>query len=164
MSTGLAITFVEAPLVLQQILKSPLPSSATSNFTSEIPASHFSACAANDPATPTLGNAAGNTVDLLDLKGEPAPPSPLPAGFEAKGIVALVFSCVAAFLGLAVISWYGMNEVHEKKPVAATIGGNTGYGALGKEGVAVSGGEKGEEVGAAKKADAVGGDGIRVDR
>ena len=47
-------------------------------------------------------------VDLFDLTGENVSPSPLPAGFTTKGIVALVFSCVSAFLGVAVISWYGV--------------------------------------------------------
>jgi hypothetical protein len=31
----------------------------------------------------------------------------LPAAFIAKGIVALVFSCMSAFVGMAVITWYG---------------------------------------------------------
>ena len=47
-------------------------------------------------------------MDLFDLDGENVSPPPLPAGFTAKGIVALVFSCLSAFLGIAVISWYGM--------------------------------------------------------
>ena len=59
-------------------------------------------------AIPTAGNAAGNTVDLFDVTGEDAPPPPLPAGFKAKGIVALVFSSVSAFAGMAVITWYGL--------------------------------------------------------
>lgn len=52
------------------------------------------------------GNAAGNTVDLFDLKGENLSPKPLPDGFTARGIVALVFSIISAFIGLAVITWY----------------------------------------------------------
>ena len=63
---------------------------------------------------PTQGNAAGNTGDLLDLKGERAFPGPIPAGFQAKGIVALVFSCVAAFVGMGVIGWYGMAPIKAK--------------------------------------------------
>ncbi|KAL9008062.1 MAG: hypothetical protein Q9173_006773, partial [Seirophora scorigena] len=53
--------------------------------------------------------------DLLNLEGENVPPARLPAGFEAKGIVALVLSVVAAFAGMAVIGWYGMLEVQGKK-------------------------------------------------
>lgn len=81
---------IEAPLDLQ-----------ASNLT--IPQDHLAACAAQ--SIPTAGNAAGNTVDVFDLTGENLPPSPLPDGFTARGIVALVFSVVSAFLGLAVISW-----------------------------------------------------------
>lgn len=91
-STGLISTLVEAPLDLQSSLK--------------VPEDHFKVCQAQ--AIPTAGNAAGNTVDLFDLTGEDAPPPPLPAGFTSKGIVALVFSCLSAFAGIAVITWYGM--------------------------------------------------------
>lgn len=54
---------------------------------------------------PYAGNAAANTVDFLDLKEVHVSPKPLPAGFTARGIVALTFSCIAAILGLAVITW-----------------------------------------------------------
>lgn len=32
---------------------------------------------------------------------------PLPNGFTAKGVVALVFSAVSAVMGMVVIGWYG---------------------------------------------------------
>lgn len=89
LSTGLVATMVEAPLDLQKDLK--------------LPEAQIDTCKA--AGTPYQGNAAGNTQDFFDLTGENTSPAPLPAGFTAKGIVALVFSCVAAFLGLAVISW-----------------------------------------------------------
>jgi iron transport multicopper oxidase len=92
MSSGLSVTMIENPLELQQTLK--------------IPDDHYKACQAGN--VPTAGNAAGNTKDLLDLSGDNVSPKPLPAGFTARGIVALVFSTIAAFVGLAVISWYGM--------------------------------------------------------
>jgi iron transport multicopper oxidase len=85
---------VEAPELLQK---------------QSIPEDHFAVCKLDD--LPIAGNAAGNTEDYLDLAGANVSPKPLPAGFQAKGMVALVFSCVAAFLGLAVISWYGMGEL-----------------------------------------------------
>ncbi|KAF2497204.1 iron transport multicopper oxidase FET3 precursor [Lophium mytilinum] len=90
-SSGLIATMVEAPLILQDTLT--------------LPADHLAACKAAD--MPTAGNAAGNTINVLDLKGQPLPPPRLPSGFTARGIVALVFSVIAAFLGLATISWYG---------------------------------------------------------
>ena len=91
MVSGLSATIVENPLYLQKNLK--------------VPADHYAACKAGNIAT--TGNAVGNVNDPFDLSGENAPPGPLPSGFTPRGIVALVFSVVAAFLGLAVISWYG---------------------------------------------------------
>jgi iron transport multicopper oxidase len=101
-ASGLIATIIERPLDIQQQLSG------------KIPADHLKACEAGN--VPTKGNAAGNTVDLLDLRGENKPPGTLPAGFTARGIVALVFSCLAAFLGMGVIGWYGM------RPIAAKSG------------------------------------------
>jgi iron transport multicopper oxidase len=78
-----------------------------------VPKDHYAACAAANPPVATAGNAAANTVALLDLTGQPSPPAPLPAGFTPRGIVALVFSCIAAVLGLVAIGWYGMGELSE---------------------------------------------------
>lgn len=94
---GLIATMVEAPLELQKTLT--------------IPEDHFAACQAGN--VPYSGNAAANTEDFLDLKGANVAPKPLPAGFTARGIVALIFSCIAALLGLAVITWYGMADMGE---------------------------------------------------
>ena len=80
---------IEAPLYLQQ------------NLT--VPENHYNMCRTQD--IPISGNAAGNTVDLYNLDGQAESVPPLPSGFETKGIVALVFSCVSAFLGMAVIAW-----------------------------------------------------------
>ncbi|KAK7519477.1 putative ferrooxidoreductase Fet3 [Phyllosticta citriasiana] len=91
LDAGLAMSMIEAPLEMQQLIK--------------IPQNHYDVCKASGELT--AGNAAGNTVDLFDLTGENRSVDPLPAGFEAKGIVALVFSCVAAFLGMAAVAWYG---------------------------------------------------------
>jgi iron transport multicopper oxidase len=55
---------IEAPLEIQKTL--------------EIPTDHIAACEAI--GTPYKGNAAGNTVNLLDLTGQNAPPDPLPEG------------------------------------------------------------------------------------
>ena len=81
---------IEAPPLLQSSLS--------------IPADHYEVCKAQN--IPVVGNAAGNDKDFLDLTGVPEPPGPLPEGFTPKGIVALVFSILTAFLGIAVISWY----------------------------------------------------------
>lgn len=111
-ASGLSATIVEAPLDMQQTLT--------------IPDDHFAACAAASPPVATTGNAAGNTANLLDLSGEPAPPAPIPAGFTARGIVALVFSCVAGILGVAVVAWYGLvgDPANGAAEVAAASGGS----------------------------------------
>lgn len=89
MDSGLVATMIEAPLELQKTLS--------------IPADHLQVC--KDSNTPTAGNAAGNTEDVFNLKGENRSVARLPTGFTARGIVALVFSCIAAFLGIAAIAW-----------------------------------------------------------
>lgn len=89
MDAGLVASMIEAPLDLQK--------------TVSIPKDHYQACRASN--TLYAGNAAGNTRDLFDLAGANTMPPPLPAGFTAGGIVALVFSCIAAILGLASIVW-----------------------------------------------------------
>ena len=80
---------VVAPDALQQSLK--------------VPSDHYKVC--TDQNLPIAGNAAANTKDFFDLTGENLPPAPLPTGFTARGIVAMIFSCISAFLGLAVIIW-----------------------------------------------------------
>jgi iron transport multicopper oxidase len=99
-ASGLIATIIEAPLEVQKQLSG------------KIPQDHQQACKAGN--VPMEGNAAGNTVDVLDLKGETSFPGTIPAGFTARGIVALVFSCVAAFLGMGVIGWYGMAPIKAK--------------------------------------------------
>jgi iron transport multicopper oxidase len=107
LASGLIATMVRFHLFPQydQQLTSPVQIEAPLEIqkTIDIPSNHYDVCAAG--ATPTAGNAAGNTVDFLDLKGQNLMVHPLPSGFTTRGIVALVFSCVAAFLGMAVIAW-----------------------------------------------------------
>lgn len=90
MNAGLAATMIEAPLELQNSLT--------------IPKDQYEVCKASN--TLYAGNAAGNTQDVYDLTGANKMIPPLPAGFTPRGIVALVFSCVAGALGLASIVWY----------------------------------------------------------
>ncbi|KAJ5633512.1 ferro-O2-oxidoreductase [Penicillium herquei] len=95
LAQGLAMTFVEAPMVLQQRLT--------------VPDDHWEVCRA--ASVPDVGNAAANTVDYLDLKGQNTQPAWLPAGFTARGIVALVFSCISAVAGMAFITMYGLSDL-----------------------------------------------------
>ncbi|CAK7222757.1 hypothetical protein SBRCBS47491_004968 [Sporothrix bragantina] len=115
LSTGLVATFVEAPVELQQQY-------ALSSGTSTVPDDHFAACAV--ASVPTAGNAAGNRIDFLDLKGENVPPAALPEGFTAGGIVAFVFSCISGIAGVAVVSWYGLaGGIDEDKDEQPDAGG-----------------------------------------
>lgn len=57
------------------------------------------------------GNAAGNKVDFMDLSGVNVQHKALPSGFTAKGYVAMVFSCIAGFLGIAAITIYGLADI-----------------------------------------------------
>jgi iron transport multicopper oxidase len=95
--SGLIATMVEAPLELQARLR--------------VPEDHYAVCAASSPPVPTAGNAAARTEDLLNLEGATVPPPPLPAGFTPRGIIALIFSVLAAILGMVAVAWYGMAEL-----------------------------------------------------
>ncbi|KAL7937529.1 Cupredoxin [Trichoderma chlorosporum] len=103
-ASGLLATFVEAPLEIQK------------QFT--IPDDHLAVCAAS--GWPTKGNAAGNTVNFLDLTGENKAPGTIPPGFTPRGIVALVFSCITGVLGVIVVAWYGLSTPLELVPLEVT--------------------------------------------
>ena len=97
MISGLVATFIEAPLQIQQNIR--------------FPETMLQQCQKQN--IPVTGNAANHTESnggLLDLTGEPSAPSPLPAGFTAKGYGALAGCCIAAVMGLVTIVWYGLTE------------------------------------------------------
>ncbi|RVX74447.1 hypothetical protein B0A52_01573 [Exophiala mesophila] len=96
---GLLMTFVEDPRSLSQNLV--------------VPQGHFDMC--KDAKLPSIGNAAGNSKDWLDLSGEPAPPPRLPAGFTKGGIAALMFSAMTGVLGTIVVFWYSYAETSTKQ-------------------------------------------------
>lgn len=96
---GLAIVLIEAPEELQD------------TDSQQLTENHKEIC--EKVGVSTTGNAAANTEDYMDLTGENVQHAALPAGFTARGIVALVFSCIAAFLGMATISFYGMAEIKD---------------------------------------------------
>ncbi|AWU73536.1 hypothetical protein CAS74_001338 [Pichia kudriavzevii] len=91
---GLALTFVEDPVGIRE-------------KEADLGETWKETCEACGGYT---GNAANNT-DFLDLHGENVQPKDLPAGFTARGIVALVFSCVAGVLGCVTIFIYGMADI-----------------------------------------------------
>jgi iron transport multicopper oxidase len=104
LQAGLSMLMIEAPTQIQERVT--------------IPADHFQACKAGN--VPSVGNAAGNTQNLLDLAGQNVQQPFLPAGFTGRGIVALTFSTFTAFLGMAAIVVYGMTDLkfHMKNAVA----------------------------------------------
>lgn len=90
---GLALILVEAPDKLKE---------------QSIPDNHYDVCKISGSAY--VGNAAANSTDFMNLNGQNMQVKDLPSGFTARGIVALVFSCVSAFLGMFVIGWYGLTD------------------------------------------------------
>lgn len=96
---GLAIVLIEAP---QEIQSEP-----SQQFTDS-----FKQVCKNVGVNIT-GNAAGNAVNFMDLTGGNVQQPPLPAGFTARGIVALVFSTIAGILGMVAISLYGMADIKD---------------------------------------------------
>lgn len=87
------MTFIEAPRELQDNLV--------------IPDDHIKVCEV--AGVSYEGNAAANTEDYLNMKGENKPPGFIPEGFTVRGIVALVFSCIWAIMGMVAISIYEMS-------------------------------------------------------
>ena len=77
-----------------------------------IPQNHYDVCKA--AGIPSEGNAAANTEDYLDLEGQNKQVGWLPAGFTARGIVALVFSCISAVVGIAFLVVYGLSDLKFK--------------------------------------------------
>lgn len=96
---GLALIFIEAPLEMQQT-----PSQQLTEDSKRV---------CNNSGVKYIGNAAGNSVNFMDLSGGNVQQPPLPAGFTARGIVALVFSCIAGVLGMVAISFYGMADIKD---------------------------------------------------
>ncbi len=105
LASGLAMLLIEAPQLIQQRV--------------DVPQDHYDACRA--AAVPFKGNAAANTANLLDLSGQNVQPGFIPDGFTARGIVALVFSILSAFLGIAALAVYGITDLkhHKTQPPAA---------------------------------------------
>ena len=96
LAQGLTSVFIEAPTQIQDRLS--------------IPDDHYAACRASGVGYE--GNAAGNTADYLDLKGQPVQAAVIPYGsFTTKGYVAMVFSVLSAVIGLAAINVYGMSGI-----------------------------------------------------
>jgi iron transport multicopper oxidase len=105
LSQGLGMLLIEAPTQMQERLS--------------ISQQHYDVC--QSAGVPTTGNAAGNSENFLDLAGQPKQQSFLPSGFTARGIVALVFSCISAVLGVAFIVVYGLSDLKFHRKEAAEV-------------------------------------------
>ncbi|KAG0098956.1 hypothetical protein BGZ93_009749 [Podila epicladia] len=92
LQAGLATTMIEAPEAMAGVLT--------------VDPKHFEQCKAL--GIPYEGNAAGNQG--LDLTGQNVGPNPLSGTFTAKGIVALVFTIIAALMGLTTVVWYARDD------------------------------------------------------
>ncbi|KAF9950961.1 hypothetical protein BGZ72_007474 [Mortierella alpina] len=92
LEAGLAMTLIEAPEEMPKVLT--------------VDPKHYEHCKAL--GMPYQGNAAGNAG--LDMTGANEGPSLLAGTFTAKGVVALVFSVLAALAGLATVVWYAQED------------------------------------------------------
>ncbi|EED16384.1 ferrooxidoreductase Fet3, putative [Talaromyces stipitatus ATCC 10500] len=95
LAQGLGMLFIEAPTQLQEQMT--------------IPADHLAACSAG--GIQSKGNAAGNTEDYTNLKGQNVQPGWIPDGFTARGIVSMVFTVLSAVLGMGSIVLYGLSDL-----------------------------------------------------
>ncbi|KAF9279855.1 ferroxidase fet3 [Mortierella alpina] len=95
LEAGLAMTLIEAPEVMPSVLT--------------VDPKHYEHC--KTLGMPYQGNAAGNAG--LDMTGQNVGANMLPGTFTAKGIVALVFSVLAALMGLATVVWYAQEDEAE---------------------------------------------------
>ncbi|KAL1876840.1 hypothetical protein VTK73DRAFT_9142 [Phialemonium thermophilum] len=128
LSSGLAMLMIEAPTQIQERV--------------HIPDQHYDVCRAGN--VPFQGNAAGNTVNLLDLSGQNKQPGWIPGGFTARGIVALVFSVISAVLGIASLVVYGMLDIKRDSKTSPVEQTSSGREQDGERIVQTLGQEKGE--------------------
>jgi len=91
LQAGLAMTFIEAALQIQERAKGVFPQFITDQCTAQ--------------GIPVSGNAAGHS-DPFDLTGLPSGPYPQNNGWHGKGIAAM-FGCVAIF---SILSPFGQTR------------------------------------------------------
>ncbi|THH20379.1 hypothetical protein EW146_g993 [Bondarzewia mesenterica] len=94
LEVGLAVTFLEAPLIAQE-------------RGGGIPSFLAGHCAAL--GMPASGNAAGH-ASTTDLMGLPLGPFPQNNGWHSKGIGAMAGCVLTAVLGMASVTWYSIGE------------------------------------------------------
>lgn len=95
---GLAIVLVEAPNVLRNHVTYD-----------SLPEDYINICKV--AGVPTIGNAAGNSKDWLDLSGENQQADALPNGFTLKGYISMAACILAALFGLYEVTIFGLEDV-----------------------------------------------------
>lgn len=101
LTQGLALQFVEAPVQVRQNYK----------VHRTIPNSSWESCRLS--GMPTRGNAAANTKDFFNLKGENRQYKYLPEGFTLKGYILMGVSVIMAFVGMGFLSWLALSDTKE---------------------------------------------------
>ncbi|KAI9062216.1 multicopper oxidase [Trametes sanguinea] len=91
LEVGLAVTFVEAPLIAQE--------------RNAIPQFMYDQCQAL--GLPTSGNAAGH-ASTTDLTGLPLGPYPQNNGWHSRGIGAMAGCVLTATIGMCTVTWYAL--------------------------------------------------------
>ncbi|KAI0287135.1 Fet3 protein [Russula brevipes] len=108
LEAGLAVTFIEAPLEMQQRAQNVQAPPATL-------AQH---CLAQN--LPTSGNAAGH-ASATDLSGLPTGPSVQNNGWHTKGILAMTGCVLTAVLGMLTIVWYAIGGALSEEEVEREV-------------------------------------------
>lgn len=103
---GLTATMIEAPLQLQQ--------------QQQIPAGHLATCRAD--GIPTAGNAAGNTVNHLDLRDARTAPPPNPSGLAISPFCGSVKSVDITRLTEILGHWSVLHRTHTRESPLLLVG------------------------------------------
>lgn len=108
LEAGLAVTFVEAPLEMQQ----------RAETVQGPPAALAQQCQAQN--LPTSGNAAGH-ASATDLSGLTTGPFPQNNGWHTKGILAMTGCVLTAVLGMLTVTWYAIGGALSEEEVERDV-------------------------------------------
>jgi len=124
LQVGLAMQFVEAPLLMQQH--------------NSVPQYLYDQC--ETLHEPTSGNAAGH-ASATDLSGLPLGPYPQILGWRPRGIGAMAGCVLTAVIGMATVVWYSLGghiseaemEHEERTRIEAKANRGRFFGLLGRK-------------------------------
>ncbi len=109
MIQGLALTIVESPLEIQKQNK------LTDNYNK----------VCEDSKIATSGNAAGNSKEFLDLRGENVQPAIIRGVFTLKGYIAITIATLFGLAGITSIAIYGFSSLDPEEEFVYQIPGET---------------------------------------